>query len=107
MVFRFTLLRMRDHLAALAAAVLCAHSIGLVRLLDFLPQGSLLIEGRAGQLTGVALCALVHAIVLTALYRRRLVAGPLYRCGETRPLQAYGQPYRPGTSRLLESWHYR
>lgn len=107
MVFRFTLLKMRDHLAALAAAVLCAHAIGLVRLLDSLPQGTLLIEGRAGQLTGVALCALVHAIVLTALYRRRLVAGPLYRCGETRPVDAYGKPYRPGTSRLLESWHYR
>lgn len=102
-----TLLRMRDHLAALAAAMLCAHAIGLIRLSDFVPHGSLLIEGRAGQLIGVALCALAHAIVLTALYRRRLVAGPLYRCGETRPADAYGRPYRQGTSRLLESWHYR
>ena len=102
-----TLLRMRDHLAALAVAILCAHAIGLVRLSDFVPRGSLLIEGRAGQLIGVALCALAHAIVLTALNRRRLVAGPLYRCGETRPPDASDQQYRPGTSRLLESWHYR
>ena len=107
MFLSFTLLRMRDHLAALAAAMLCAHAIGLIRLSDFIPHGSLLIEGRVGQLTGVALCALVHAFVLTGLYRRRLVAGPLYRCGETRPADAYGKPYRPGTSRLLESWHYR
>lgn len=107
MILPVTLLRMRDHLAALAAAVLCAHAIGLVCLSDFIPHGSLLIEGHAGQLIGVALCALAHAIVLTALYRRRLIAGPLYRCGETRPPDAYGQPYRPGTSRLLESWHYR
>ena len=107
MSWSFALLRMRDHLAALSAAVLCAHAIGLIHLSGHVPQGSLLIAGRAGQLAGVALCALVHAIVLTALYRRRLVAGPLYRCGETRPLHAYGQPYRPGTSSLLESWHYR
>lgn len=107
MFLSFTLLRIRDHLAALAAAMLCAHAVGLVRLADFIPQGSLLIDGRAGQLGGVALCALVHAIILTGLYRRRLVAGPLYRCGETRPADDYGKPYRPGTSSLLQSWHYR
>ena len=107
MMLSFTHFRMRDHLAALAAAMLCAHAIGLVHLSGYVPQGTLLIDGRAGQLAGVALCAFVHAIVLTALYRRRLVAGPLYRCGETRPTDAFGKPYRPGTSRLLESWHYR
>lgn len=107
MTWTATLLKLRDHLAAMVASVLCAHAIGLIRLSDLVPQGTLLIDGRAGQLIGVALCALVHAIVLTLLYRRRLVAGPLYRCGETRPLHAYGQPYRPGTSSLLESWHYR
>lgn len=101
------LLKIRDHLAALAVSLLCAHAIGLIRLAEFLPQGELLIAGRPGQAVGVAVCALVHAILLHLLYRRRLVAGPLYRCGETRPADAYGKPYRPGTSTLLESWHYR
>ncbi len=107
MFLSFILLRIRDHLAALAAAISCAQAIGLVCLFDGLPHGTLLIEGRAGQLLGVALCALAHAIVLAALYRRRLVAGPLYRCGETRPAETFDTPYRPGTSSLLESWHYR
>lgn len=107
MMSRFSHLRMRDHLAALAVSVLFAQAIGLIRIVDLAPHGALLVEGRAGQLAGVALCALGHALVLTSLHRRRLSAGPLYRCGETRPPHAYGKPYRSGTSSLLESWHYR
>jgi hypothetical protein len=107
MTFHPRLLRLRDHLAALAASIACAHVIGLVRLVPLLPQADLLIAGRPGQLIGVALSALVHALVLSLLYRRRLVAGPLYRCGATRAAEDYGRPYRPGTSTLLQGWHYR
>jgi hypothetical protein len=101
------ILRLRDYAAAIAAALACAHGIGLVELTPIVPQGALLASGLAGQGIGLAVCAFVYAIVLTALYRRRLVAGPLYRCGATRPREDYAKPYQPGTSRLLEGWHYR
>lgn len=101
------IIRLRDQIAAIAAAFACAHAVGLIDLSHRLPQGALLGGGPAGRWIGLALCALVYAIVLTWLYRRRLVAGPLYRCGATRPHEDYGKPYRPGTSQLLEGWHYR
>ncbi|PXW67620.1 hypothetical protein C7451_12617 [Blastomonas natatoria] len=102
-----TLLKVRDHVAALGASLLCAQAAGLIWVVPFLRKGELLIDGRAGQLVALALCALVYAVLLHLLYRRRLVAGPLYRCGETRPPGAYGKPYHTGSSTLLESWHYR
>lgn len=107
MRFDAHILRLRDHAVAISAALACAHAIGLVELARMVPQCARLADSLAGQGIGLGLCALVYAIVLTPLYRRRLVAGPLYRCGATRPYLDYAKRYQPGTSRLLDSWHYR
>lgn len=107
MSFHANILRLRDHMIAVAATLACAHGIGLIELHPAIPQGSLLADGLAGQAVGLALSALAYAIIVTLLYRRRLVAGPLYRCGETRPHGDYARPYQRGTSTLLDSWHYR
>lgn len=101
------MLKVRDHLTALLATLACAHVIGLISVAGFLPHGSITLDRPSGQILGAVLCGLVHAIVLTLLYRRRLVAGPLYRCGESRPAADYGKRYEPGTDRILDSWHYR
>lgn len=100
-------LMIRDHLAALLAAMACAHIIGLVSLAGFLPRDFLALDRFSGQLVDAALCLLVYASMLAALYRRRLVTGPLYRCGETRPVTDYGKQFEPGPVRLLDSWQYR
>lgn len=107
MSFHANILKLRDHIAAMAASLACAHGIGLIDLHPAIPQGSLLADGLAGQVVGLALSALAYAIIATLLYRHRLVRGPLYRCGETRPHRDYAQPYQKGTSSLLDSWHYR
>ena len=101
------ILKLRDHIVAVAATLACAHAIGLIQLHPGVPHGALLAAGSAGQGIGLALCALAYAIMITLLYRRRLVAGPLYRCGATRPYRDYAKPYQQGTSSLLDSWHYR
>ena len=101
------ILKLRDHIVAIAATLACAHAIGLIQLHPVVLHGALLAAGLTGQGTGLALSALVYAIILTLLYRRRLVVGPLYRCGATRPHRDYARPYQRGTSPLLDSWHYR
>lgn len=99
--------KIRDHLAAVLAALAAAHAIGLIDIAGYLPQGALALDRLPAQIIGVALCGLVYAIVITTLVRRRLVKGPLYRCAETRPAQDYGKAYHPASKRLLESWQYR
>ncbi|WP_430386581.1 hypothetical protein [Blastomonas fulva] len=104
------LLRVRDHLAAMLATLVCAHTIGLVDLAGLarmLPHGVIGLDKGTGQLIGAALCGLTYALVLTWQLRRRLVAGPLYRCGESRPDADYGKSFAPGDSRLLDGWQYR
>lgn len=102
-----SLLILHDHLAAALATLASAHVIGLISLSGALPQGTRALDPFAGYVIGTALCGLVYALVATLLYRRRLVAGPLYRCGQSRPADAYRTPYEPGTVRLLEGWQYR
>ncbi len=101
------ILKARDHLAALLAALACGHVIGLIDLLGALPSGAIALDRLSGQMIGAVLCCLVYAIVLTMLYRRRLVSGPLYRCGETRPVTDHGRRFEPGPARLLDGWQYR
>lgn len=100
-------LTLRDHAAALLVALATAHTIGLVDLAAWLPQGVLGLDRVPGTVLGAALCGLAYALVLGTLYRRRLVTGPLYRCAETRPPEDFGTSYSPGEVRLLDSWHYR
>ncbi len=100
----------RDHLAAMLATLACAHIVGLLGLAGaarFLPHGVIALDPVSGQLIGAAMCGLTYALVLTWLVRRRLVAGPLYRCGESRPDADYGKSFAPGESRLLDGWQYR
>ncbi|MDM7955091.1 hypothetical protein [Blastomonas sp.] len=99
--------RLRDHLAALLAALASAYAIGLADLAGYLPQGVAALDRPSGQIIGTAVCLLVYALVLTWACRRRLVAGPLYHCGESRPARDYGSRYEPGPDRLLEGWQYR
>jgi hypothetical protein len=107
-MFRMTtLLKIRDHLAAALAALACAHAIGLLDLSAVLPRGVLALPGLPGQVIGAAVCGLVYAFAVTLLYRRRLVAGPLYRCGATRPAHFHEHTFKPGGQRLLEGWQYR
>ena len=101
------ILKWRDHATALLAALATAHVLGLIDLAGWLPPGFRASRDPAGLIIGAAICGLVHAIVLAALYRRRLVKGPLYRCAESRPAQDFGKPYRPGTARLFDGWQYR
>lgn len=101
------ILRWRDHAAAVLAALATAHAIGLVELAGWVPHGQLAPGGPFRVLLGAAVCGIVYALVVGLLYRRRLVAGPLYRCGETRPAEDFGKPYHPSGDRLLESWQYR
>jgi len=101
------ILKWRDHAVAVLVALASAHGIGLVDLASWLPRSSLSINGLPGVLMGAALCGLAYVLVLGMLYRRRLVTGPLYRCGETRPKSNFGKCYQPGDTRLLDSWQYR
>lgn len=101
------ILKVRDHLTAVLATLASAHIIGLIELVGWLPRGTLALSHVSGQLLGAALCGVVYAIVITLLCRRRLVAGPLYRCGETRPAQDYGRAFHAGEHRLLDGWQYR
>lgn len=104
---RTIILKARDHLAALLAALVCGHVIGLIDLAGALPRGVMALDRFSGQIIGAAMCGLVYAIVLTTLYRRRLVSGPLYRCGETRPVTDYGRRFESGSVKLLDGWQYR
>jgi hypothetical protein len=107
MKHRSILFSVREHCGALLAALAAAHAIGLVEMSALVPRAMLAGAMPTGQLIGTAVCAMVYVIVLAWLHRRRLVPGPLYRCGETRPPEAYGKAYIPGTTRLLEGWQYR
>lgn len=101
------LLKWHDHAAALLAALLIAHVIGLIELASWLPQGALAMHGLRGQMIAVGVCVLSHLVLLAAMRRRRIVKGPLYRCGETRPLGDLGAPYQSTGERLLDGWQYR
>lgn len=96
-----------DHAAALLVALATVHTLGLVNLAAWLPPGVLGLDRVPGHILGAGLCGLAYALVLGALYRRRLITGPLYRCAETRPPEDFGKSYSPGEARLLDSWHYR
>ncbi|WP_373488336.1 hypothetical protein [Blastomonas sp.] len=96
----------RDHALAGTATLATAHAIGLIETFDWLPQGMTAITGLAGLMLAAAACGLVYALVLGLLYRRRLVAGPLYRCGESRPAEAYDKPYEANGDRLFDHWQY-
>lgn len=107
MTNRSTLAKFRDHLAALLAALACGHVIGLVDVFGVLPDGVMALDRLSGRLIDAALCALVYGIVLTVMHRQRVVSGPLYRCGESRPVADYSRRFETGSVRLLDGWQYR
>lgn len=107
MIRHANILRSRDHLTAMLAALAAAYATGPSGLADWWPQGLLSPDRLPGQAIGTGICVLVYALIATWLSRRRLVTGPLYRCGASRPARDYGKRFEPGRARLLESWHYR
>lgn len=107
MIHHASLLKIRDHAIAVLLAVAAWHVVGLIDVVGFLPHATVALDRLSGQAIGMALCGLVYAIVITALARRRVVAGPLYRCGETRPASDHGKSFAHGSGRLLDSWQYR
>lgn len=106
MIRSATPLKLRDHLTALLGALALAHIIGLADRAGYLPYGVVGLDPVAGQMIAMASCVLVYALAASWLYRRRLVAGPLYRCGASRPAGDYGTRFEPGRDRLLDGWHY-
>lgn len=101
------LLKWHDHAAALLAALVVAHVIGLIEFASWLPQGSVTLDGLRGQMIAAAVCVLSYLVLLAAMRRRRIVKGPLYRCGETRPVGDLGASYQSTGDRLLDGWQYR
>lgn len=101
-----SLLKLRDRLVALLAAFGVAGATGFADLTDNLPKDELIHGQPLEQVVGMALGAIAYAIMMTWLYRKRLVKGPLFRCGESRPASDYGTRFEPGGVRLLDGWHY-